>query len=1127
MKGLCQLSDVSQHTAHLSTNKRALLELLLKKGPRSFPLSFSQERLWFLDQWEPGSPVYNIPAALHLKGRLDTAALKQSLNEIVQRHEVLRTTFAASEGQAVQVIAPVLQLPLLQIDLTGLRESEREVTIQALVTQEARRPFDLARGPLLRASLLQLGESEHVLLFTLHHIVSDGWSMNVFIRELSALYAAFSVGDPSPLPPLPIQYADFALWSREWLQGEVLDSQLAYWKQQLDGAPTILELPTGRPRPAVQTFRGAHQSFVLPKSLSEKLKTLSRQEGVTLFMTLLATFQTLLFRYTGQEDILVGTPIANRNYPEVEALIGFFVNMLVMRTNLSGNPRFRELLQRVREVCSGAYAHQDLPFERLVEALQLERDLRHSPLFQVVFQLQNTSTETLELPGLTLSPVRIEAATAKFDLNVNIVEKKQGLQGVLEYNTDIFDEDSIRCLLGHWQILLEGIATDPDTRVENLPLLTAAEQRQLLVEWNATQKDYAQDCCVHELFEAQVKRTPEKVAVIFGNERLTYSELNRQANQLAHYLQAQGVGLESLVGLLNERGNDLLVAILAVFKAGGAYLPLDPDDPPTRLRQLLERSNCNFLLTTRKFAPVLTAMSPGEFPQILYSEDLPLQRLAEINLPACATPHHLAYVTYTSGSTGVPKGAMIEHRGMLNHLYAKIKDLHLTETDRVAQTASQCFDISVWQFFAALLVGGQVHIFADEATHNLIHLLAELERTQITIFETVPSLLEIMIEAIENGKVVRPDLERIRWLISTGEALAPELCRRWLEIYPHIPILNAYGATECSDDVTHYPIYQPLAATVLRIPVGRPVDNMRQYVFDRHLAPVPIGVCGEVYFGGVGVGRGYLGDPQHTAEVFIADPFGSEPGARLYKTGDLARYLPDGNLDFLGRIDHQVKVRGFRIELGEIETALREHPSIRDTVVLTHEAQPGNKQIVAYVVARLHPAPSPNELRSFLKEKLPNYMFPSTFILLEAMPLTSNGKVDRHALPEPGITAFVPATNFVAPRTPVEKMLADIWASILALELVGIYDNFFELGGHSLLATQLVSRVRDTFLVELPLRNLFEAPTVADLAEIIIQRLAEQVDSEMLVVLEKLSQDEEQAILPSENSVSKKGSASE
>lgn len=1125
MKGSSHLSNISQRTAHFSTKKRLLLGFLLKKGLRSFPLSFAQERLWFLDQWEPGSSIYTIPAAMRLKGHLNMPALKQSLNEIMQRHESLHTTFATIEGQAVQVIAPALQLSLVQIDLVRLRESEREAVVQALIAEEASCPFDLAKGPLIRTHLLQLGESEQILLLTLHHIISDGWSMNIFIRELGALYGAFSQGNPSPLPPLPIQYADFTLWLRDWLQGEVLDSQLAYWEQQLDGAPTVLELPMSRPRPIRQTFQGTSLNFMLPLSLAEKLKTLSRQEGTTLFMTLLATFQTLLFRYTRQEDILVGTPIANRNYPEVEGLIGFFVNMLVIRTNLPGNPRFREILQQVREVCSDAYAHQDLPFEHLVEALHLERDPRHSPLFQVVFQLQNTPTETLKLPGLVLSPVRIETGTAKFDINVNMVETKRGLQGTLEYNRDLFAEDDIQGLLEHWRILLEGVATDPDTRVENLPLLPEDERRQILVEWNATRRNRPPDLSIHELLEAQTQRTPEKVAAIFGDEQLTYSELNRQANQLARYLQAQGGEPESLVGLLDERGNNLLVAILSVFKTGGAYLPLDPDDPPARLHQILGKSNCSLLLTTRKFAPMLETLPAGRSPHILYWEDIPWQELAEDKLPDCTRPEHLAYVTYTSGSTGAPKGAMIEHRGMLNHLYAKIKDLCLTEADTVAQTASQCFDISVWQFLAALLVGGQVHIFAEKAAHDLVHLLAEFEKNQITIFETVPSLLETMIESIENGDVARPELGAVRWFISTGETLTPELCRRWLELYPHIPVLNAYGATECSDDVTHYPIYQPPPATVLRIPVGRPVDNMQQYVLDPHLAPVPIGVHGEVYFGGVAVGRGYLADPQRTAEAFIADPFSGEPGARLYKTGDLARYLPDGNLDFLGRIDQQVKVRGFRIELGEIEAVLREHSSIRDAVVLTHETQPGNKQLVAYVVANSHPAP--NELRSLLREKLPAYMVPAVFIQLEAMPLTSNGKVDRHALPEPGVAAQGPAAPSVAPRTPIEKMLTDIWANLLSIEPPGIYDDFFELGGHSLLATQLVSRIRDALQVEISLRDLFEFPSVADLAEVILQKLGEQVDSEMLVVLDQLSQNEDNDIHLSEDVAFEKGNAHE
>lgn len=1117
-------------TTNLSAKRRALLELLLKKqnkGFSSFPLSFAQERLWFLHQWEPLSPLYNIFMALRLTGQMRVAALEQSINAIVQRHETLRTTFVSDEGRAVQTIKPTLHIPLPLINLEMLPESEREGKAHALAVAESHQPFDLSRGPLVRASLLRLGVSEHALLLTLHHIIADGWSMGIFIRELATLYGAFSAGRTTPLPVLPVQYADFVLWQREWLQGKIRDRQIAYWKQQLGGALTLLELPTDRPRPAVQTARGAHQNFIFPKIVSEQLRALGRQEETTLFMTLLATFQVLLFRYTGQQDILVGTPIANRNRTEIEGLIGFFVNMLVLRTNLAGSPDFRELLHRVRETCLGAYAHQDLPFEQLVEALQPERNLSHTPLFQVVFQLQNTPSEHVELPGLAISSLKTDTALAKFDLNITVMEDEHGLPGVLEYNTDLFDEQTINRLLSHWQTLLESIVANPDCSIEKLPLLTTAERQLILVRWNDTRLDYGTNRCAHVLFEEQVERTPEHIATVFGNEQLSYGELNRRANQLARCLRMQGVEAELLVALLHERSNDLLIAILAVFKAGGAYFALDPQDPPARLRQLLERSHCPFILTTTKFAPLLTevlnTMPPTTAPQVMCSEQLPWQTQDENNLPVCNKLQNLAYVMYTSGSTGQPKGAMLEHRGMLNHLHAKIQGLNLTVSDSVAHTASQCFDISVWQFLAPLLVGGKVHIFDDEMVRDLAHHLEAFERYGITVFESAPSLLAVMLNTVESGNAERPPLAKVHGHICSGEALSPDLCRRWLKCYPSIPIVNAYGATECSDDVTYYWVSQPPATAAVRTPVGTPIRNMRQYVLDRYLEPVPVGIVGEVYFGGVGVGRGYLDDPWRTAEIFIADPFSDEPGARLYKTGDLARYLPDGNLDFLGRIDHQVKIRGFRIELEEIEAALREHASLRDVLVIAHKGASQDKQLVAYIVARQQPAPTTSELRGFLKTKLPDYMVPTIFMPLDAMPLNANGKVERRALPEPRVALTTPAVTFTEPGTPLEERLAQVWRNTLALEQVGIYDNFFEIGGHSLLATQLVSRLRTIFQVELSLRAIFEAPTISAQAEVIAQRLAEQIDSDMLAALEELSQDDVQTALDTEKQLREEG----
>jgi amino acid adenylation domain-containing protein len=842
-------------------------------------------------------------------------------------------------------------------------------------------------------------------------------------------------------------------------------------------------------------------------------------------MTLLSAFVTLLSRYSGQEDIVVGSLIANRNYSETEPIIGFFLNTLVLRTHLQGNPTFQKLLARVRQVALDAYAHQDVPFEQVVEALQPERNLSHNLLFQVMFVLQNAPMGRLKLPGLTITPMKMERVKANFDLTLSMTETEQGLIGELEYNTDLFDETTITRMAGHFQTLLEAIVTNSQQRVSELPLLTEAQRHQLLVEWNDTEPEYPQDKCIHQLFEAQVEQTPDAVAVVFEEQQLTYRELNCRANCLARLLvMEQGVGPDTIVTLLAERSIDFLIAMMAVFKAGGAYLPLDSHHPPQRLCQVLEQSETPLVLAANKFEPVLlqalVSLPSGKRPQVLLIEELLQQQQSEENLPVCCTPSNLAYVIYTSGSTGAPKGAMLEHRGMLNHLYAKILDLKLTDADTVAQTARQSFVISVWQFLAALLVGARIHIFNDEAARDPAQLLEQVEHQGISILEIVPSLLRMMLEEIALRSPARPNLSALRWLLLTGEALPPKLCRQWLDYYPTIPMLNAYGSTECSDDVAHYPIYQPPATEVLNMPIGRPVANMRLYVLDSQLQPVPIGVAGELYVGGIGVGRGYLNSAERTAEVFIPDPFAQEPGARLYKTGDLARYLSDGNIQFLGRLDRQVKIRGFRIELREIEALMAQHPDILQTVVIAREDQPDNKLLVAYVVPNQEQVPTPSELRRFLKEKLPDYMVPEAFVVLGALPLIPNGKVDHRALPAPEPSRGGLEEAFVAPRTPTEEVIAAIWADILSLKQVSIYDNFFELGGHSLLATQVISQMREAFQVELPLRALFEGSTTADLAELVIAKQFEQAESDaleqILAEVDELSDDEAKKMLLAE-----------
>jgi amino acid adenylation domain-containing protein len=1095
------------NTREFSEAKRALLEKYLRGNssqntmdtdtiPRrapgsSAPLSFGQQQLWLISQLIPDTPVYNECVTLHLSGPLDVVILEQSLNEFIRRHEAWRTSFPLVDGPPVQMIHPTFSLSLPVADLRHLPEFEREAEALRLATENARMLFDLAHGPLLRVILIRLSDEEHRLFLTLHHIIFDGFAINqVFLPELHTLYKAFSTGQHSTLPDLPIQYADFATWQRESLRGEKLANQLTYWKKQLADAPVTLELPTDRPRPLVSTYQGSVHRFALSKHLADALKALSRQEGVTLYMTMVAAFKTLLYRYTDQCDLLIGTVTSGRKRPEVQKLMGFFLNTLVLRTDLSGNPSFRELLVRVREVVLEAIAHEDVPFEYLVKELQPERNLSQNPLFQVLLTLE---IPLLNLPlGWTLTQMDATVGTSRFDLYLLLEDRSDGLIGHLEYNTDLFDVATINRMVGHWQRLLEGVVANPNRGIADVPLLTDAEWQQQVVEWNATQIAYPQNQCFHELFEAQVERTPEAVAVVFEQEQLTYRELNQRSNQLAHYLRDLGVGPETLVSLLAEREIAFLIAILAVFKAGGAYLPLDPHHPPMHLRRVLEHSGSRFVLTTRGFASTLSQalvdIPIDAYPQVVYLEDFQFRHgYAEGILPVHSTPRNLAYVIYTSGSTGMSKGVMIEQRGMLNHIYAKIAALDLTETDRVAQTASQCFDISVWQFLAALLVGGCVHIFPDGVAHDPMQLLEQVDQYGISILETVPSLLRTMLEGYEVTRVNKPSLKKLRWLIPTGEALSADLCCRWLSLYPQIPLLNAYGPTECSDDVTHHSIYQPPMETESYVPIGRALANTQLYVLDRELMPVPIGVNGELYVGGIGVGRGYLGDAQRTAEAFVPDPFSREPGARLYKTGDLARYLPDGTLQFLGRIDHQVKVRGNRIELGEIEMVLRQHPVVRDAVVVAREDAPGDQRLVAYVALHKDQSVTVGDLQSHVMQQLPIYMLPSAFVLLEALPLTPNGKVDRRALPTPEWTRSEREEAFIAPTLLVHQQLGQIWEELLDVRPISIRDNFFELGGHSLLAVRLVDRIEQIWGKKISPSALLAGPTIEQLANILEQ----------------------------------------
>jgi amino acid adenylation domain-containing protein len=1055
------------------------------------PLSFAQQRLWFLDQFEPDNPFYNMAAAIRLEGALDMQALEGTLAGIVRRHEPLRSAFSEINGEPVLSISPSWTDSLLLIDLSGEDEHNRESEMLRLAQSEALKPFNLERDSMLRATLYKLDARHHVLLVNMHHIASDGWSTGIILREFSALYNALQAGSEPRLPDLPVSYTDYAAWQQRWLRAAALESQVGYWKEKLGGDMPVLHLPADRPRPPVQTYRGKTITKLLSKSLSARVQTLSQREGVTPFMLLLSVFKILLHRYSGLHDIIVGTPVAGRGRPELENLIGFFVNTLALRTNLSGNPTFTEALQRVARTSIDAFANQDVPFEILVDRLVPERSLSHSPIFQVVFALENEPLKAPPLRDLTTNLIELENTTAKFDLTLFITEASEGLRASFEYNTDLFDDETILSMSGHFEHLLETLTTNPALKFSEFNLLTEGERRQLLEEWNQTSYELPR-LHVHTLIEEKVREHPHLVAAVCGDEEITYEALNRRANRLAHHLIRAGVEADSLVLLLADRGIDYLVAILAVFKAGGAYVPLNPEHPVARQQKILEQTGSRFVLSSRKYAGVVSQMLGAQ----VESNDVTHRVLEEIetsadagrddedNPPPRASLNNLANVFFTSGSTGTPKGAMIEHLGMLNHLHAKLHDLKFSPGEVVAQNASQAFDISVWQFIAPLLVGGKTVIIADEIAQDAVRLLREVDRKAVNIFETIPSMLRVMLEALETMPAAeRPQFESLRWLISNAEALPPELCRRWFELYPHIPMINTWGATECSDDVTHLHIEQPPDDALAYMPLGNRLINIRLYIVDAYLSPVPVGVAGELYIGGISVGRGYINDPQKTAASFLADPFGGDAASRFYRTGDIARYHRDGNIEFLGRLDHQVKIRGHRIEIGEVEAALSSLEGVRESVVVAAADARGVKRLVAYVVAEDGIESTPEALKHRMQQQLPPYMVPSVFIMLESLPLNSNGKIDRQRLPHPTDEDLRGGKASEPPRNQREELLAQIFAQVLGVERVGIRDDFFDLGGHSLLATQVISRVRRSFDLELPVRALFAAPTVAELAE--------------------------------------------
>jgi len=1073
----------------------------IKRAPRDkpLPLSFAQQRLWFLDQLEPNNPFYNMPEAVRLKGRLDVRALEEGLNEVVRRHEALRTKFESVEGKPLQVILPAEQAELTVEDLSSTPEVEREEEVIRRASQESRQPFDLSRGPLIRTRLLRVGEEDHVLLLTMHHVVSDGWSMGILAREITALYEAHTSGKPLQLPELELQYADYARWQREWLQGEALERQIGYWRGQLAGAPPMLEMQTDRPRPTTQSYRGGHQPLVVGRELTEKLKQLSRRQGSTLFMTLLAVFKVSLHRYSGQTDICIGTPIAGRNRGEIEHLIGFFANTLVIRADLTGEPSFAELNKRVKETALEAYAHQDVPFEKLVEELHPVRDMSRNPLFQVMFALQNTPTVSMRLAGLTASAVDSNSESSKFDLWLSMSETGEELLGSLGYNRDIFDEVTIVRMVQHLAVLLRGVTTNADSRISQLPMLVDAERHQLLVEWNNAKEEGQRDELIHRWFETQAEQTPDSVALVFEDEELTYQELNLRANRVARLLKKKDVGPETLVGLYIERSLEMVIGILGILKAGGAYVPLDPLYPEHRLSSILEDAGLEdagalVLLTQQS---LLKNLPEHKAKAICLDSDWNvIARNGGENLVGGAEPHNSAYVIYTSGSTGKPKGVQISHHSVVHLVGVTRSTFNFGDQDVWTLFHSHSFDFSVWEIWSCILNGGRlviVPITTAQSPKAFYNLLCTRE---VTVINQTPSAIRQLIQ-VKNEITDNVAESSVRVIICGGEALPSSVATELFEW--RIPVWNFYGPTEATVWASMKEVEAEDSRREL-ISIGRPIRDVQLYVMDENFQPVPIGAPAELCIGGEGMARGYYRRADLTAERFTPNPFDDNPGCRLYKTGDQARYLPDGNLEFLRRIDNQVKIRGYRVEVGEIEAALNRHPVVKESVVTVREDVSGDKRLVAYIVSHAGQSPQINELQEYAKSRLPNYMIPSAFVTVEALPLTSNGKMDRRQLAADGVPIPRSGKSGIAPRDTIELQLSRIWEQLLGIHPVGVKDNFFDLGGHSMLAVQLMAHIERRFGQDLPLSILFQRSTIEELAISIRQQTENLINSPLVAI---------------------------
>jgi aspartate racemase len=1059
----------------------------------NLPLSFGQQRIWFLHQFEPDNSSNNLPVVVRFTGNLNVAVLEESLREVVRRHEVLRTIFPAVNGKPTQVIATDVSLTLPIIDLRQVPDEQREAEAHLLATKEAHQPFDLANGPILRVLLLRLSQQEHLLIWNMHCIVCDGASSDLFYQDFTSIYKALSAGKSSPLTPLPVQYADFSNWQYQWLQGEVLESQVNYWKQKLEGNLTIIELPYDHPRPhGVQTYRGDRAALLLSKTLSHALTDLSQKWGVTLFMTLLTVFELLLYRYSGQEDLLISFASASRGQVETERLIGFFSNTLVMRGNLAGNPTFRQLLDRVRQNCLEAYTHQDLPFERLIEELRPEQQSRNSsPLFQVKFSLNppwsnGRGMASVQLPDLTITSLfgYIYHGKTKYDLTLVLREQDNGLGMVFDYNAEMFDASTIERMLGHFKTLLEGIVANPDQSIAELPLLTADEQHQLLVDWNGKQADYPQNTCIHQWFEVQVKRTPNNIAVSFENQQLTYQELNQRANQLAHYLQTLGVKPGVLVGLDVEPSLEMIVGLLGILKAGGTYVPIVPTSGQDSLAFILEDAQISFVLTQ---SSLLEKLSEYQAQVICLDSDWEAIALHTTeNLSYYTTDQTLACVMYVSGCNGKPNGIAITHRNLVTHSLAISDTWELSQSDRLLLITSISCNTFIESLFPSWITGASVILQSQELQNSTAQFLPFIAQQEITVVNIPTSFWYELVKEPSVSVQTLPAI--LRLVMVGGEKVSRSAYLTWVEkVGQQVRWLNAYGSLETTLTAT---VYDPATATEAsntrsEIPIGKAIANTQIYILDRRLQPLPIGVTGEIYIRGIGVAPGYFNRPDLTSEKFIPNPFSSESGAYLYRSGDLGRYLSDGNIELIGRLDNQTKIRGLRIELTEIETILGQYPGVQKTVVITKEDVPGDKHLVAYLVPKQGETFGNEQLLSFLQPKLPEHLFPSTFVIVDSLPLNANGQVDCKALLALNPNNSEIEKTFATADHPLQLQLTEIWENVLGIQPIGITDNFFDLGGHSLLAVRLFSEIEKIAGKNLPLSILLQAPTIEQLANIV------------------------------------------